>query len=67
MVKTVELVNAPGSTERVDLHDLEIARGGAGSVFAIENDPTRVVKIYHDKTITHGVNYGIFGDEDDVE
>ena len=58
MVKTVELVNAPGSTERVDLHDLEIARGGAGSVFAIENDPTRVVKIYHDKTLnTDGARY----------
>lgn len=57
MKRAVRLVDKARNIEVVVLGN-EIARGGAGAVFPIKGDPSRVVKIYHAQTLqSDGLTY----------
>jgi DNA-binding helix-hairpin-helix protein with protein kinase domain len=51
MGQIIFLTTENKTQERVELEDLEIAEGGAGKIYHIVGDASRVVKIYHEKTL----------------
>ena len=51
MGQIIFLTTENNTQERVELEALELAKGGAGKIYHIVGDASRVVKIYHEDTL----------------